>query len=372
MRRGYRVSHFILKKIPVVFVALMMAGTALAEEEGKIVRIDPVLQEPLKQTVPIVGRLVARQSGVIASRTSGPVQSVDVYVGDRVEKGQILARLVSDSLSWQEKLGVADVAAATAALQEAEAQVTLLKQEMQRLERLRKSAAFSQARYEDKHQGVIKAQGAFAQAQATLNRTKANLELSKIKLADAFIKAPFAGVVTHTHTESGAYLNAGAPVVSLVDNENLEIEADVPSGRTQGLLPGLFVNLRVGTQLNLKATVRAVVPEENPLTRTRPVRFTIAANTNIVGMASNQSVMLDIPADIVRDVVTVHKDAVLSRKGENIVFVVIEGKAVVRPISTGQSVGGRFEVLKGLKPGDKVVVRGNERLRPDEAVQVAQ
>ncbi|MCW9035760.1 MAG: efflux RND transporter periplasmic adaptor subunit [Alphaproteobacteria bacterium] len=365
-------SHSILKAIPLAMLALLIGGGAIsAEENKKIVRVDSVRKEPLRQTVPVVGRLVARQSGVIASRTSGPVEAVFVYVGDRVKEGQVVAKLVSDSLSWQVKLGEADVAAATAARQEASAQVTLLKQEMKRLERLRKSAAFSQARYEDKRQGVIKAQGAYAEAQASLNRAKANLELMNIKLANAEVKAPYSGVVTKTHTESGAYLSAGASVITLVDDENLEVEADVPSGRTVGLTSGLAVTLRVGTQTALQAIVRAVVPEENPLTRTRPVRFTLSRNASLVGLASNQSVMLDIPAGKAGDVVTVHKDAVLSRKGKNIVFVVTDGKAMIRPFESGQPIGGRFQVLKGLKPGEIVVVRGNEGLHPGEAVQVA-
>lgn len=194
-------------KVVFCMAFILMAWGANAQEGGKIVKVDSVRIEPLSQTVPVVGRLVARQSGVVASRSSGPVAALTVQVADRVEKGQELAVLVSDSLRWQNALAVADVSAAQAALKEARAQLAILNQEMERLERLRKSAAFSQARYEDKRQGVLKAQGQLAQAQASLSRAEANRELTKIKLADASITAPYAGVVTQTHTQAGAFLD---------------------------------------------------------------------------------------------------------------------------------------------------------------------
>jgi multidrug efflux pump subunit AcrA (membrane-fusion protein) len=70
-----------------------------------------------------------------------------------------------------------------------------------------------------------------------------------------------------------------------------------------------------------------------------------------------------------RDVVSVHKDAVIPRGGESIVFVAKEGKAVRQALQLGDAVGNRFEVLDGLKAGDVVVVRGNERLRPGQSIK---
>ena len=67
-------------------------------------------------------------------------------------------------------------------------------------------------------------------------------------------------------------------------------------------------------------------------------------------------------------VTTVHKDAVINRLGENIVFAIADGKAVMRKVVIGDTVGSRFEVLQGLSAGDTVVIRGNERLRPGDPV----
>jgi multidrug efflux pump subunit AcrA (membrane-fusion protein) len=67
-------------------------------------------------------------------------------------------------------------------------------------------------------------------------------------------------------------------------------------------------------------------------------------------------------------VVSVHKDAVLRRQGRASVYVIENGTAQSREVTLGPAVGSRFQVKEGLKPGDIVVIRGNERLRPGQPV----
>ena len=165
----------------------------------------------------------------------------------------------------------------------------------------------------------------------------------------------------------------GSPVVDLIDDRHLEIEASVPAIRIQGLTPGTVVTFTLEGELaddktRLPATVRAVVPDENPLTRTRMVRFSTNFSMSKRNLATNQSVLLALPAGQERSVISVHKDAVISRKGKDIVFVVEDGAVNIRPLKLGEAIGPRFVVLAGLKNGDIVVVRGNERLRPGQKV----
>ena len=335
--------------------ALAMAAplNALHAQSGRpaFVQIDKVSRAPLVQTTPVVGRLVARQSGTIAARSAGPVEKMMVEVGDRVKKDQVLVRLVASTLEAQRDLRLAELTAA--------------QQELARLERLRtsRSAAFPRARYETALQNVAKA--------------TASLKLAQIELNYAEIRAPFPGVVTVRHTEIGAYVRAGDAIVTLVNDQALEIEADVPANRVAGLTPGRTVRFELaGKQYD--AVVRAVIPVDSALTRTRAVRFVPRFMSAMSGIAVNESVTVAVPIGASRTVVSVHKDAIVHRGQNTIVFVVVGakavkppmvmGKAVPRPVKLGDAVGGRFVVLGGLKPGDIVVVRGNERLRPGQAV----
>jgi multidrug efflux pump subunit AcrA (membrane-fusion protein) len=87
-------------------------------------------------------------------------------------------------------------------------------------------------------------------------------------------------------------------------------------------------------------------------------------------LANEQTVTIQVPVGARRQIVTVHKDAIIQRPDDVIVYIVSEGKAVPRTIILGEAVGARFEVLDGLSEGELVVVRGNERLRPGMPVRV--
>jgi len=334
------------------------------------VGVDKVRSEPLSQTVPVIGRLVARRTGVVAARAKGPVAEIRADIGDKVDKGAVIAVLVSDRLRWERQLRVAQVAETEAHLTTAKAEATLKSQELKRMEGLRKSSAFSPARYDDARQEVAKAESAVAEAAASRAQAEATLKLAEIDLYNAKVAAPFAGVVSMRHTEVGSYLNVGDPVVTLIDDQRLEIEADIPAERVVGLEADVVVSFRIDSSPLLRARVRAVVPEENPLTRTRAGRFTPNFGAWSARLAINQSVTLYLPLGAARTVVTVHKDAVLNRTDKKVVFVVADDEAQMRPVLLGDAVGGRFEVLFGLESGDLVVVRGNERLRPGQKVHL--
>lgn len=355
-----------------IFASVLVGGAALAQQ-GTLVGVDNVITEPLKQTVPVIGRLVAEKAGVIAARAAGPVDEMRVRVGDRVAKGDIIAVLVDDALYWRLQLSKAQASEAEAALQTAKAKFDLRTQEHKRLTQLKKSAAFSEARQADKKLEVTSAKSAMAESEAALVRNRANQKLAEINLYNTKVRAPFAGIVSKRHTYVGAYVNVGSPVVELIDDRHLEIEASVPAIRIGGLTPGTIVSFQLEsdqTNVNnkLSASVRAVVPDENPLTRTRKVRFTTNINVSERNLATNQSVLLALPAGEQSSVITVHKDAVINRKGNNIVFIVKDGTANIRRVKLGKAVGTRFVVLAGLADGDTVVVRGNERLRPGQQV----
>jgi RND family efflux transporter MFP subunit len=356
-----------------LLVTLVVVSPAVAQK-ATLVGVNEVRIEPLNQTVPVIGRLIAEKAGVIAARAAGPVGEMLVRVGDRIEKNDVIAVLVDDALHWKFQLSKAQARESEAALQTAKAAFDLRSQEQKRLNRLKTSAAFSEARLADKKLEVISAKSAMAEAEAALVRSRANQKLAEINLYNTKVRAPFSGVVSKRHTYVGAYLNVGSPVIDLIDDRHLEIEASVPAIRIEGLSPGTIVSFQLegsltGEQVNLPATVRAVVPDENPLTRTRKVRF--STNFSIIkrNLATNQSVLLALPAGGMSSVLTVHKDAVISRKGKDIVFIVEDGAANIRPVKLGEAVGTRFVVLAGLSDGDTVVVRGNERLRPGQKVK---
>ena len=377
----YTAPQFNWRKIAyfsvVVCIALLSATEGFTQEKKKkkrkknrIVVVDKVRKEPLSQTTPIIGRFVARRGGIVAARTGGPVKQLSVDIGDRVELGSLIGLLDTNSLKWRYRVASAEVTEAKAQVRTAKVRAKLLSQELKRLENLRKSAAFSQARYEDKQVNVSRARSQVAEAKANLERRIANKELVYVDLEHASIRAPYSGVVTRRHTEIGSYVKEGDPVVTLVDVDSLEIEADVPSKRIAGLSTGLKISANLNAKVKFETNVRAIVPSENPLARTRTVRFSTKFKGDKLSLAANQSVTLHIPIAKLRDILTVHKDGILNRQGKNMVFVVERKRANVYEVTLGEAIGNRFEVLKGIEEKDLVVIRGNERLKDGKRVKV--
>ncbi len=360
---GFSIMCFALLAAPSLAQEKPAADPAPATQVG----MDLVKVEPLRQTVPVIGRFVARQAGVVASRVAGPISKFDVEVGETVSKGQPLAELVTDNFTWERNRRAADVASAQADISTAEASLKLLQQELNRLDRLRTSPAFSEARYDDKAQETVRAKSQRVEAQAQLKSAEAELQLAEIALRDTVVLAPYDGTITQRHSEAGAYVQVGAPLVTMLDHNNLEIEADVPANRVPGLEPGLVLEATITDGSPLRAIVRAVIPDENPRTRTRRARFVAEFPGKNKSTAANQSVTVLIPAGEIGDVLTVHKDAVMNRSGQMVVLN-DDGKATFRQVKLGEAVGVRFVVLNGLKEGDQVVVRGNERLLPGQAI----
>lgn len=345
-------------------------GSGFGRPPPPLVEVAEVMREPLVQTFPITGRLVASQKSAVAARIKGSVSKIFVEVGDRVIAGQVLAQLDVDRLKLEAELRSAEVHQARAKWKSAQAQVDFYNQELKRLQRLRKSAAFSQARYEDKKQEVVKAQAAVDETAASLRKARAQRDLARIDLKDASIKAPFAGAVIVRHISPGAYVTAGAPIVTLLDDETMEIEADVPSVRLGGLTTGRVILIQLNAETKIKARVRAVIPEENPLARTRAVRLRPEKSDSPHNLVANQSVVVEVPQGETRTVMTVPKDAIVSRQSGKMVFLIQNGSARPAPVVIGAAFGGKFEIVSGLKIGQKVVVKGNELLRPGQRVRV--
>ena len=347
----------------------LLPSAVISQQRASAVDIDKVISEPLLQTMPVIGRFVAKESGVVATRIAERVHKMQVQVGDRVEKGDVLVELASDRLDSQIQILKADLIRMESQLAKEIANNRKMKQTHKRILALRTSSAFRKDREEDSERDLEISKEMVTRAKADILQSKAKLKMGKIALQDANIKAPYPGVVLKQHTLPGNYVRIGDPIITLLNDTDLEIEVDVPSIRALDLKPYTNVKANLQNGLSFNAVIRAIIPQENSQTRAVAVRLTAKDGPFKQGIAGNQSVKLKLPIGDNANVVTVHKDAVLIKNGKKIVFVFKKGIANMQTTKLGRAVGNRFEVLAGLQPGDLVVVRGNERLRPGEPIK---
>lgn len=363
-------------RVIILILGVALLGFMVQEsqaQQASLVKVEKVHNVPLTQTVSVIGRMVALRTGNVAARIAGPVEQMLVNVGDRVEAGQVMAHLNSDTSNAELALAKSEVAEAKADLTSWKAEADIARVELNRQIRLKKSTAFSQAKFEDSQTKLAAAEAKVKRAEAQIAIKQAGLKRKAIDVKYSMIKAPYSGMVVQKFTDVGAYMRSGDPLVKLIGDEQLEIEADIPANRLVGLTPQREIKIQLDDGSAYKAAVRSILPSENPLTRTRTVRFSpkIKLQGRKKPLAEGQSVTLFVPLGAARDVLSVHKDAILKRGSGDLVFMIIGGKAVPRPVKLGEAVGARVEVLGGLKAGDVVVIRGNERLRPGAPVQIS-
>lgn len=352
----------------IVAVAIAVATTSYAQGRAAGVGVQAVEMRALAETVPVFAEVTTARDGNVAGRVAGNVETVAVLAGSRVLAGDLLVELNDDLLTIQVAQSQAQLAEAAAGVETARARVDRAQIALDRVEALRGGTAFSQGRFDDAQADFLEASAQFVEAQAREKSAQSRIAEAQYQLDRSQIRAPFSGVVLEVNTIPGAFIQAGTPVVRLLDTDAFEVQANVPSRYTAFLAPGQIVTASTETGTEISLQLRAVLPVENPSTRTRAVLFAAPELSDLASAAVGQSLTVEIPVGEARDVLSVPKDALVQGRGGWTVFVAEDDQAQPRPITLGVPLGDRYEVLSGLAPGDLVVVRGNERLRPGQAI----
>lgn len=293
--------------------------------------------------VPVSGTLTPGLEARVTSPFDDVLESVVAREGDRVAKGQVLARFRPTSYD-------ADVASARAQLKSAQA-------DHERMQNLFKEGAVSQRDVES--------------AEAAWRAAQAGEAFAARRAADAVVRAPFAGVVATRSAQTGDRVGAGEPLFVIADTRELEFEATVPSEYVALVRPGAAVRLTVtGAAGDIAGRVARVNTTADPATRQVKVyvRVPNGAGKLVGGLFASGQVLtrearsaLAVPTEAVRD-------------GEPAwVFVVEGGKLAKRTVRTGvrDESHDLVEVLEGLKAGETVVTGTLAGLTEGQTVRVS-
>ncbi|PTX54516.1 RND family efflux transporter MFP subunit [Litoreibacter ponti] len=351
------------------FAASVLSGLpAYAQGRASAVGVQTVETRTLSETVPVFAEIVTARNGAVASRVAGSVETIHVLAGTQVAEGDVLVELNQELLTIQVRQARARISEAQASVATSEALLNSRQVSFERVSALRDSASFSQGRFDDSQSEVQIARAQLAEAQARLDSSRAELAEAEYQLNRSIIRAPFSGIVLEVQTIPGAFIQAGTPVVTILDTGSFEIEAGIPARFVADLQPGQQMNGLLETGATVELELRAILPVEDASTRTRAVRFSASGLGDMRNLAVGQSLTVDVPVGEARDVLSVPKDALVQAQGGWTVFVAVDGKAQPRQVEIGAPAGDRYEVVNGLVSGDQVVVRGNERLRPGQDI----
>ncbi len=316
-------------------------------------------REMLARTLSASGGLAAWQEVVIGAETQGlRLVEVAVQVGERVRRGQLLARLQSDTLT-------AERAATQAALAEAEAVLAQARLEAERDRALQAGGALSA-------QQLQQTLTAETTARTRVQALKARLQADEVRLAHTRLLAPDDGLISARLATVGAVAQPGQELFRLIRQGRIEWRAELSGADMARLSPGTAVRLTpAGTDTVLEGRVRQIAPTVDPATRQGLVYVDLtpgAAASPVArpGMLARGEFQLGGS-----EALTLPQGAVLLREGFSIVMR-IEADARVREVKvrTGRRVGDRVEILEGLDAQARVVAQGAGFLGDGDRVKV--
>ena len=306
------------------------------------------------QVLPANGNVVAWQEAVIGPEIANyRITEVRVQVGDAVKKGQVLARIASDTVA-------SELAEAKAAVSELEASAAEAKANAERARDLREKGFYSA-------QLNTQYQTAQHTAQARLAAGQARLQAASLKMDKTGVLAPDDGVISARSATVGSLTQPGQELFRLIRGGRLEWRAEVPSADLAGLRPGMVATLTAPNGATVKGKLRAVAPAVDPQTRNGLVYVDLPASPAVrAGMfARGEFELAKSPA------MTVPQSAVVLREGFAYLFRLEgEDRVVQSKVTLGRRNGERVEVLSGLPAGARVVESGAGFLADGDVVKV--
>jgi RND family efflux transporter MFP subunit len=297
------------------------------------------------------GAVVSRNDSRLAADVEGRVEWV-ADVGTVVAQGDVIARLDANLARMQQESDVANVAKLTA-------QVRYDRGHAERMQELAERKVVSKA-------AIDQANSTRDANEASLRQAEAALKRSQYQLGHSEIRAPFAGRVVSRLINAGEYASPGKEVVRLVDLDAIEIATQVPIAAMQHLKEGLSVTAELQGK-PVQTTVRVIVPVGDSASRTVEVRLALEPGATFVGDAAK----VLIPAAEPRMVLAVPRDALVLREDNTYLFKLnAENKAERIAVEVGAADGAMVEVTGMLKEGERVIIRGAERLESGQKVRL--
>lgn len=325
-----------------------------------------------------VGRVVGRRTSALGFDTSGLLDAVLVREGDRVRRGDVLARLNTTRLDARRRQLVAELAVARATYKETEANLALAKTTAERRKSLVRSDNISHQTYDEARfqaqalQATLEANAAaITQADAAIAYLDADIVLSRIV-------APFDGTVIRRLVDEGVALGSATPVLRLLEDEAMEVRIGLPPAVVDKVATGRTYDLTIGGRVH-KSTLHAVLDALDPVTRTVPAIFVIDNRPEAGSMPSGQLAVVEIDGFVADEGFWVPLGALVGgRRGlwDALALVREDGepplyRTIRREVEVLQTETDRVFVRGAIADGDLIVTDGLHRIVPGQIVRLA-
>lgn len=373
---------------------VLIASPALAMEPASVpeaaalapaVTVVAAQKREIVETAVVTGTLVPRDEILVAPEVEGlRITELLVEEGDRVTRGQVLARLSSEMIATQEASNTAAIARAEAAIVQAKSQIVQAEAaevearlSLERAQALMKTGNATAAVLEQRASAAQGAAGRLAAAKGGLKGAEADLATAKaagaeiaLRRARTDIRAPEAGIVSRRTARVGATATAvGEPLFRLIARGEIELEGDVPETWLARMKEGDPARLTLDLGRIVAGSVRRVYPEVDRMTRLGKVRIRLADDPALrIGAFARGTVEVAR-----REGVSVPVSSLIyGADGRASLLVVRDGRVEARTVTTGLSADGFTEIREGVTAGERVVARAGSFLRDGDRVRAVE
>lgn len=333
------------------------------------VQMAEVTKGDINATMTVVGNLIGEQTVDVVPRTGGRLVSVNVQLGDRVRRGQLLAKIEDFEIVEQVKQAEASLEVAKATIRQREADLKVAELNFERSKNLFGRQLLAKQALDDAESRFLAAQAQLDLSRAQSTQTSARLDELQINLANTRIISPVDGYVGKRNADPGAWVSQNAPVVSVVDVSRMRLVANVVEKDLRLVNAGDVATVEVDAYPGdiFKGRIARVAPVLDPATRTATMEVEIPNPDNRLKPGMYARVLLTIEER--KGTTLVPKVAVVDFEGRRGVWIPQgENKARFVPVKLGLEDTERMEIIEGLQPGDRIVTEGAASLRAGDTM----
>ncbi len=347
--------------IPAVsLLILILIGRPALSADGPPpanVKVGPVTQEEVAQTQTVIGVLYYERISQISTELAGLVETVKVSQGDTVKQGDPLVILNTEILDKE-------IDFQQSRLKQIKLRIANAKKNYQRLELLFGKQGVSER---ERDNALFEYENAQLEKQAT----EANLEKLQIQMRRSVIPAPFSGIILTKDVDSGSWVQPGKQLLSIGSSEDLYIRAPISESLLRFVEPGQQLPVTINA---FGRELTGILEDIDPVAdmKTKNIYLKISIEPLEV-VAQNMSATISVPASERRQLSIIDRASLVKFQGKDFVYTVKEGKASILPVNIVAYLGDKVGVDNPyIAPGMMLVTEGNERLRPDQPVTVAE
>jgi RND family efflux transporter MFP subunit len=329
------------------------------------------------------GYVVAQRKAAVASKGTGRLETLNVEEGNRVKKGQIIARLENADLQAAINQAQANVNTAKANLARIEAEIKDARLKFERLSRLIQAKAIAQSEYDTAEAGVQQLQAGKTAALSQIMAAEAGLQAGQVALGYTLIRAPFDGVILTKNADVGevvapfgSSVNAKAAVVTMADLDSLIVEADVSETNLEKVKKGQPCEIQLDSLPGLRfpGQVHMIVPtaDRSKATVMTKVKFLEKDERVLPEMSAKVSFLSRRSDKEEKPRVAVPPSALIDQKGKTWVYLVDKDTVREIQVQKGQPLADFIEVPQGLKAGERIVLKPGRGLRNGTKIKIAE